>query len=244
MKYAAPLAALLAATSTSVLAQVDHADEGWSGEVMLNYAQSAGNTNTTNFAGKGKAVREGTDWRNTFKLEGSNETSENEDDEQVRTAEQYFTSAKADYKITEDSFLFGLLEYTNDRFSGYDYEAAVSLGFGHQFIKNNQHDLKADIGPGYRYSKLEETGDVEEEAMVRIGAQYVWTIREGAIFDEDFSTEIGEDKTITKSLTRLKIRINGALWGSISYEIRHTDEVPPDIKNSDRKTLLGVNYVF
>src|SRR5690606_15947077 len=168
-----------------------------------NYAQSAGNSNTTSFAGKSKAVREGRAWRNTLKLEGANETSEDDDGEQSRTAEKYFSSAQADYKVTEESFLFGLLEYTNDRFSGYDYEASASLGFGRQFIKNNQHDLKADIGPGYRYSKLEETGDVEEEAMVRIGAQYVWTIREGAIFDEDFSTEIGEDKIITKSLTRL-----------------------------------------
>lgn len=244
MKYAAPLAALLAVTSTPLLAQVDHAEEGWSGEVTLNYAQSSGNSNSTNFAGKSKAVREGTEWRNILKLEGANETSENDEGEEARTAENYFSSAQADYKLTEDAFLFGLLEYTNDRFSGYEYEAAASLGFGYQFIKTNQHDLKADIGPGYRYSKLEDTGDVEEDAIVRVGAQYVWTISEGAIFDENFSSEIGEDKITTKSLTRLKVRINGALWGSVSYEIRHTNEVPPGIKNSDRKTLLGLNYVF
>lgn len=222
----------------------DDAGKLWAGEVTLNYSQSSGNTQASSFAGKSKAVRDGQSWRNTFKIEGDNETGEDDDGEQVRTAEKYFGSARADYKVTTESFLFGLLEHTDDRFSGYDHETAVSFGYGRQLVKNAQHDLKADIGPGYRYSKLEDSDDVEEEGMVRVGAQYIWTINENASFDEDFSSEIGEDKTISKSLSRLKVRINGSLWGSISYEIKHTDEVPPGIKNSDRKTLLGLNYTF
>lgn len=245
MKPIIPLAAVLtAAVVVPALAEEASADKLWTGEVTLNYSESSGNTNATNFSGKSKAVRDGVQWRNTYKLEGDNETSEDDAGNQVRTAEKYFASAKADYKITEKSFLFGLLEYTDDRFSGFDYEATASLGYGRQLIENDHHNLKADIGPGYRQSKLEETGDIEEDAMVRIGALYVWTINESAVFDEDFSSEIGEEKTVTKSLTRLKVKINGSLWGSVSYEIKHTDEVPPGIKNSDRKTMLGLNYVF
>lgn len=245
MKPIIPLAAVLtAAVVVPALAEEASADKLWTWEVTLNYSESSGNTNATNFSGKSKAVRDGVQWRNTYKLEGDNETSEDDAGNQVRTAEKYFASAKADYKITEKSFLFGLLEYTDDRFSGFDYEATASLGYGRQLIENDHHNLKADIGPGYRQSKLEETGDIEEDAMVRIGALYVWTINESAVFDEDFSSEIGEEKTVTKSLTRLKVKINGSLWGSVSYEIKHTDEVPPGIKNSDRKTMLGLNYVF
>lgn len=245
MRKTLPWAALLAAsTSTPLLAEDAPADKLWSGEVTLNYSQSSGNTNATNFNGKSKAERDGKVWRNTFKLEGDNEVGEDAEGADVRTAEKYFGSARADYKVTEKSFLFGLLEHTDDRFSGYAYETAISLGYGRQLIETPQHNLKADIGPGYRYSEVEETGDAEEEGMVRIGAQYVWNITDRAVFDEDFSTEVGEEKTITKSLTRLKVQINGSLWGSISYEIKHTDEVPPGIKNSDRKTLLGLNYVF
>ena len=245
MKSLLPLAGVLAATLvTPAMAEDAPADKLWSGEVTLNYSESSGNTNATNFAGKSKAVREGTEWRNTFKLEGDNETSDDADGNQVRTAEKYFASAKADYKVTEKSFLFGLLEYTDDRFSGYDYESSVTFGYGRQLIENDHHNLKADIGPGYRRSKLESTGDIEEEGIVRVGALYIWTINDAATFDEDFSTEVGQDKTVTKSLSRLKVKINGSLWGSISYEIKRTDEVPPGVKNSDRKTMLGLNYVF
>lgn len=245
MHKLSPLAVLFAAAlSTPALAEDAPAEKLWTGEVTLNYSESSGNTNATNLSGKSKAVREGTHWRNTFKLDGDNETAEDDEGNETRTAEKYFASAKADYKITEKSFLFGLLEHTDDRFSGFDYETSVTFGYGRQLIETPAHDLKADIGPGYRRSEVEATGDVQEEGIVRVGALYVWTISENAVFDEDFSSEAGEDKVVTKSLTRLKVKINGSLWGSISYEIKHTDEVPDGIKNSDRKTLLGLNYAF
>lgn len=245
MKQVLQLAVLMTAVnSTALLAEETPADKLWGGEVTLNYSQSSGNSNATSFSGKSKAERDGEFWRNTYKLEGDNETAEDDEGDETRTAEKYFASAKSDYKVTDKSFLFGLLEHTDDRFSGYDFETSVSFGYGRQLIETEHHNLKADIGPGYRYSEFEDTGLKEEEAMVRIGALYVWTINNNAVFDEDFSTEVGEEKTITKSLSRLKVKINGSLWGSVSYEIKHTDEVPPGIKNSDRKTLFGLNYVF
>ena len=240
-----PLTALVAAVSSApLLAEEAPADKVWSGEVNLNYAQSAGNTNSTNFSGKSKAVREGESWRNTFKLEGNNEKAENDNGEQERTAESYFASAKSDYKVTDKSFLFGLLEYTVDRFSGYEYEASATFGYGRQLIENEHHNLKADIGPGYRRSKVEDSNDVQEEGVVRVGALYVWTIDKGTVFDEDFSSEYGQDKTVTKSVSRLKVRINGSLWGTASYEIKYTSDVPDGVKNSDRKTMLGLSYSF
>lgn len=245
MNKLSPLAALIAAAViTSAVAEDAASDKLWSGEVTLNYSENSGNTESSLFSGKSKAVRDGDTWRNTFKLEGDNETAQDFDGIETRTAEKYFASAKADYKVTQKSFLFVLLEHTDDRFSGYDYETSITLGYGRQLIDTPAHNLKADIGPGYRRSVVEDTDDVQEDGLVRIGAQYVWTINENATFDEDVSAEVGDDKTVTKSLTRLKVKINGNLWGSISYEIKHTDEVPPGIKNSDRKTLLGLNYVF
>lgn len=220
----------------------------WSGEANLAYIDNSGNTESTNVNFRSNATRDGESWRNIYKLEGSNETSEQVDvdgnKKEVRTAEKYFASAKAEYKIGESSYLFGLLEYTDDRFSGYDYEASATFGYGRDFLKNEVHELSADVGVGYRESKLETNGDVEEEAVLRLGALYLWNITENTTFDEDFSTEIGEDKTVTKSFTRLRMKINGSLSASVAYEIKHTDEVPDGVKNSDRKFLVGLSYTF
>ncbi|MAR89978.1 MAG: DUF481 domain-containing protein [Pseudomonadota bacterium] len=232
----------------AVLAAEQDPDKVWSAEATLNYVNRSGNTESTNLDLRSKAVRDGETWRNTYKLEASNETSEVETDtgnvEEVRTAEKYFGSAKADYKVGEKSYLFGLLEYTDDRFSGYDYEAAVTFGYGRDILETEAHTLSADAGLGYRESKVTETGDVEEEAIIRLGAVYQWKISETTTFDEEFSTEIGEERTVTKSFSRLKFQINGRLNASVAYEIEHTDDVPPGVKNSDRKFLVGLNYSY
>lgn len=223
-------------------AQNEHAkqdaDRLWSGEVALGYLQSSGNTNTTNFNGKSKAIRNGETWRNTYKLDGNNESSEDE-----RTAEDYFASFKADYKLDEDSYLFGLEEYTDDRFSGYNYETSTTFGYGRVLIKNDRHVLSGDVGLGYRYSELDD-GDVEEDAVVRVGGLYKWTINESTTLDEEFSVEMGEDKRTDKSLTKLQVKVNGNLWGFIAYEIKRVSDTPPDVKNSDRNTSVGLNYQF
>jgi len=238
----------LAISPCVAFAADDTEDKLWTGEANLAYIDNSGNTESTNIDFRSKATREGEQWRNLFKLEASNETAKqvdaNGNKSEVRTAEKYFASGKAEYKIGEKSYLFGLAEYTDDRFSGYDYEASLTFGYGRDLLRTDKHELSADAGVGYRESKLSETGDVEEEAVLRLGALYLWKISETATFDEDFSTEIGEEKTVTKSFTRLRLKINGSLNASIAYEIKHTDEVPEGVKNSDRKFLVGLNYTF
>jgi putative salt-induced outer membrane protein YdiY len=211
----------------------------WEGEANLAYIERSGNTNSTNVDFRSNATRNGEQWRNIYKLEGANEYSEEE-----RSAENYFASAKAEYNLDEVSYLFGLLEYTNDNFSGFEYEASAVFGYGRNLIENDKHELSADIGVGYRNTEIEDTTIVEEEAVIRVGALYSWKISESATFDEEFSSEFGDEKTVTKSYTRLKLKINGHLYASLAYEIEHTSEVPPDKKNSDRKTLVGFNYTF
>ena len=248
MKHQITLLALAIAPFTLMAAENEDPNKLWSGEANLSYIDSSGNTESTNLDFRSNATRDGETWRNIYKLEASNETSEQVDADgnksEVRTAEKYFASAKAEYKFAESSYFFGLLEYTDDRFSGYDYEASATFGYGQDILKNETHELSADAGIGYRESKETLTGDVEEEAVLRLGALYLWRISESTTFDEDFSTEIGEEKTVTKSYTRLKVKINGSLHGFVAYEIKHTDEVPDGVKNSDRKFMVGVNYTF
>ncbi len=229
---------MMLATAFSAQAEEPAADKLWTGEVALGYLQSSGNTTTSNFNGKSKAIRDGQQWRNTYKLEGANESAD-----EIRTAENYFAAVKTDYKLDEKSYLFNLLEYTDDRFSGFDYEYSVTFGYGRVLLENARHKLSADIGAGYHFSEFDD-GNTEEDAVARLGGLYKWTISDTSVFDEEVSSEIGEEKSTTKSLTRLQVKVNGNLWGFVAYEIKRTSDVPPGVKNSDRKTSVGLNYAF
>lgn len=224
---------------------------GWAGEVTVGYIEKAGNTRSTSFNGKSRAIREGEIWRNTFKLEGANESAED-----IRTDENYFAASQLDYKLGEDAYLFSLLEYTDDRFSGYDYEGSITFGYGHKLINEADQLWAVDAGLGYRRSEVELVDDTEEEAVVRLATRYKLNVTDTTVFEEEASTEIGQERTASKSLTRLKFSINASLWAALSYEIKHTTDAPlglsqsdsgdtaAESKNSDRTTSIGLNYSF
>lgn len=236
---------------SAVLAESVDAPPGWSGEVTVGYIEKAGSTRSTSFNGKSKAIREGDAWRNTFKLEGANESAED-----IRTDENYFAATQLDYKLEDDAYLFSLLEYTDDRFSGYDYESSLTFGYGRKLINEADQLWAVDAGLGYRRSEETLTDLVEEEAIVRLATHYKLQITDTTVFEEEASTEIGEERTASKSLTRLKFSINASLWAALSYEIKHTTDAPLGIsladdgsttteaKNSDRTTSIGLNYSF
>lgn len=233
------------------LAESVNAPLGWSGEVTVGYIEKSGTTRSTSFNGKSKAIREGEVWRNTFKAEGANESAED-----LRTDENYFAATQLDYKLDEDEYLFSLLEYTDDRFSGYDYESSLTFGYGRKLINEADQLWAVDAGLGYRRSEEELTDITEEEAVARLATRYKLQITDTTVFEEEASTEIGEERTSSKSLTRLKFSINASLWAALSYEIKHTTDAPlgisfndegsatTDAKNSDRTTTIGLNYTF
>ncbi len=239
MKKLCSVGALAALTAMGTIATAEENTGPWSGEASLAFTQNSGNTNSTSVDSRAKATNNGEKWREIYQFEGANEKTED-----ARTKEKYFASAKSEYKFEEKSYFFGMLEYTDDRFSGFNYEASLSLGYGHEFLKNEVHELATDFGIGYRQSELETNDEIVEEAFALFGLVYLWNINENASFDEDFSLEVGEEKTITKSYSRLKVRINGSLFGYVAYEIKHTSDVPPGTKNSDRTTMIGLNYTF
>lgn len=254
MKYPVHgLLAIIAMGHAGVAFALDTADSalGWSGEVTVGYIEKAGTTRSTSFNGKSKAIREGDAWRNTFKLEGANESAED-----IRTDENYFAATQLDYKLADDAYLFSLLEYTDDRFSGYDYESSLTFGYGRKLINEADQLWAVDAGLGYRRSEEELTDITEEEAVVRLATLYKVQLTDTTVFEEEASTEIGEERTASKSLTRLKFNINASLWAALSYEIKHTTDAPLGIsladdgsttteaKNSDRTTSIGLNYTF
>lgn len=212
---------------------------GWTGEASVAYTENAGNTSSTKIDVRSKAVWETPTLRNTYKLEGANETNGSE-----RTRELYYASAKSDYKFPGTTYLFNLLEYTDDHFDGYDYTAAVNFGFGRDIRRNQRYEWSAEAGLGYRQSRNEESREREGEVVVRVGNVFIWNLDRDTSVDLDFSSEIGKEKTITKSYNRIKMQVNGQLFAFLAYEFKHTSDVPEGAQNMDKTTMFGFDYTF
>jgi len=223
---------LLASNTTYVNAS------SWSGEAELGLVLTTGNTETQSINAKTKVINERAAWRHTFAA-----TVLNTADDVRTTSEKYFLSGQSDYKFSEFEYFFGIVTYEDDRFSGYDYQVSEVLGYGRRIIHEPSLTLDLEGGPGARQSKT-TNGDSDNELIVRLAGNLEWKISDSADFSEQLSTEIGEDKTITKSITALKAQIVGSLAMKVSLTIKHTSEVPMGNKKTDSETALTLVYSF
>ena len=217
------------------------ADESWNGNVQLGYTSNSGNSDDSNLKAAFDAKRDSGDWKHHGHIDASNSESEG-----VRSSERYFGSYRLGYDFSENQYVYAYGSYEDDRFSGYDYQSTISIGYGHTLIDEERMKWNFEIGPGYRQNKLEEEsgGGKEEDAILRAFTHYEWTFSETATFFQDFSVEHGQENTISKSVTALKTKVVGGFALQLSYTVKHTSEVPEGTEKTDTETAITLVYNF
>ncbi len=211
----------------------------WAGEVEAGIIVTSGNTDTQNISAKAKVVNNRDKWRHTGKLEALQSENTN-----VTTAERYLASGKSDYKLTDIDYLFGTIDYEDDKFSGYDYRATEVLGYGRRVLSTPSMTLELEVGAGSRQSKLTSSGDTNSEGLARLAGNYNWKISDTTTFSEELTVDAGSDSTISKSVTGLKSQVAGNLATRITLTVKNTSDVPVGVEKTDRETAVTLVYGF
>ncbi|EKE67774.1 DUF481 domain-containing protein [Gallaecimonas xiamenensis] len=246
-KYSLPMLALLAAQAAYADDAAGAPDKkNWKGEAELGVLVTSGNSDSTNVKGRLNVTQDLESWRNNYQLESLYTESDDE-----TTAERYRGSIQGDYKIDDKQFWFVRGSYEDDRFSGYDFQASTSTGYGNRFWELEDGSFfDASAGLGYRYNKLQERNDdgdsAEKEAIARLAAKFEYKLSENSLFRQELNSEIGldESNTITESVTSLQANVMGNLAMKISYRVKYTSKVPDDTEKTDTETSFTILYTF
>lgn len=210
----------------------------WKASAELGYVTTSGNTETETLNAKATASTDREQWRHKGEI-----TALKSSDAVNTTAQKYTLMGQSDYKLEGKNFLFGVVTYEDDKFSGYDYRVTEAVGYGRRVIEDTDMTLDLEIGPGARQSKL-DNGDTESEAMLRAAAIYDWAISKTSKFGEALTVEAGEDVTVTKSVTSLSSQIEGNLSMKITFTYKNTSEVPVGVDETDTETAITLVYNF
>jgi putative salt-induced outer membrane protein len=200
----------------------------WSGDAELGFIKTTGNTQTETFVLKANVIYTLNKWRHIVRGEALRNAEGND----IVTAEKYFLSGKSEYTFRNRSYVFGLITYDDDRFSGFDYVVTGILGYGRVVMKRDNLKLNLEVGAGGRQSEP-EIGETNNEGVIRGAGDFEWKISKNATFVQELSTDVGQDKSINRSLTSLTTKINSYLSSRIAYQVRYTSEVPPGIEKTD-----------
>ncbi len=229
---------LLATVTTGNAADPQVVDTSWKGNVELGIVTTSGNTETETINAKAKVETEREKWRHAAFVDTLNSSTQG-----TSTAERFVINGQSNYKFGEHNYFFAMVNYEDDRFSGYDYRVSEALGYGRRVIGDAALTLDLEIGPGARQSKL-NAGGSDNEYTVRGAAKLAWKISDTSALTSDLSSDVGEDTTITKSVTALTAQVNGSLATKITYTIKNTSDVPVGIKKTDTETAVTLVYSF
>ncbi|MDH4048413.1 MAG: DUF481 domain-containing protein [Gammaproteobacteria bacterium] len=224
--------------STASLAAEEEATGPWFGNVKFGYLATSGNTENSNL-NTSFQLGYGTDkWVHTFDAFAINATDDN-----TTTAEAYELAWKTELNLSEVDFLFGRLNWRNDRFSGYSEQFSQSLGYGRRLIDAARHTLNAEIGGGARQAERTD-GITESDLILRAGLDYKWQFSETAAFTQKLAVESGQDNTYLESITAIKARLIGGLALVASYTVKNNSDVPVGLEKTDTYSAVSLEYEF
>lgn len=219
----------------------------WSGLVSIGYLSQNGNTDSTTFNGAFEVNWDGERWHHLLFGSALGKSEDND-----TTSEAYKAGYKAKFDLTDRTYLFGLLDYTKDRFSSYNGQFFQTAGVGQRIIQTERHELNGEISGGASQSNLvigdpldpEFPEESINEAVFRVSADYKWQITETSSFSTALNVTSGSSNTFTESITELRSAIYGALNMVLGYTIRNNSDVDPESEKTDTIASISLEYTF
>ncbi|MDM7859559.1 DUF481 domain-containing protein [Alteromonas sp. ASW11-36] len=226
-------------------------EEGFTLEGEFGFLTASGNTNAASIKGALSADQETQNWSNQYRLEMLYKESEVErEGENIRdvTAQRFYSTVQMDYKLgNPDHRLFVFGEYDNNRFSAYQYQAAIAAGWAQKAIDEDDYQFRYSIGPGYGIA-IDHDGDTDNENhgfIVRASVEYKQQLATGAKLRQFLSTEANSDATRSRSETSISAQIMDSLAMKLSFIMNYNSGMnDAGQDNLDTETSIALVYQF
>ena len=226
------LAALALGASLPAAAQ-------WKGKGEVGIVVSRGNSDTDTANVKVDTSREIDRWKHSFGVAALRAAIDGDE-----TAERYGASWQSDYKLTDRSYWFGGLRYERDEFSGFDYQASATTGYGYKFIDTDRTKFSGQAGAGYRRSQLTPTGETEGDAIFRGDLKLEHALTETTKILDTFVVEAGSDNTFVSNVLALQVKMSDRFALSVGLDVRHNTDPPAGLEKTDTLTTVNLVYAF
>ena len=213
------------------------ASAGWQPAAELGVVHTTGNSDTTSVNGKFALSGEDALWTHDYYLAALRAESEDE-----LSANRHELGAKAARKLGERSYLGAAGRYENDDFAAYSYQATLALNYGAWLLKDERRLFQIEGGPGLRRAEQADTGQAENEALLRGFADYQHQFTDSTRFFNTLLVEAAPDNRFIQNDIGIAVSINRSLALKAALQARHNTDVPDGVRRTD--TLTSVNIVW
>jgi putative salt-induced outer membrane protein len=215
------------------------ADDSWSGTGELGLAIAKGNSDNQTLNGKLGLAKDSDKWKHAF---GAAFLYGKSDD--IESARRYEIFGTTGYRLTDRSYLFGSARNERDRFAGAEYQWTAAGGYGYEAIKNDSTKLTLEIGPGYRWSKVQGLRIHNNEAIARGFMDFGHKFNDSTSIYDTLLIESGSDNTFARNDLGVLVKMTDAMALKAGVEVRHNTDVPVGVKKTDTLSTVSLVYGF
>ncbi|MFT7681722.1 MAG: putative salt-induced outer membrane protein [Moritella dasanensis] len=234
--------------TTPCLAQVDtdvsKDKKTFGGDAELGATITTGNTETTSVKARLDINHELGNWENQYVFEALYK----KDAGQV-TGKRYLGRLQGNYQLSDISYIFVASEHEVDPFTGFTSDSTIASGYGHKFINNDKNQLNIEVGPGYKFKRLNDESAAEagydtEKTWVAHGVMnYETRVSASSKFQQMFVAEYGEIFE-GRSETSITATIIDALAMKFSVVVRYNNAPLDNKESTDTETNMTLLYAF
>tara|TARA_R110000772_G_scaffold39727_5_gene93171 strand:+ start:7548 stop:8507 length:960 start_codon:yes stop_codon:yes gene_type:complete len=244
----------LAAAKAQAEADVAAKDEdngffdNWSGEGQIGGLISTGNTRNTGISGGIKLKKEAEKWRVTFRALTDYQRTNG-----LTSKEQFNVTLEPNYKVSEQLYVYGLIQYERDRFQGFAARHTISGGLGYTVVNKDGITLNIKAGPAYRMTEFIGGGSDKRLAAL-FGLDFDWKIAKNLKLTQDAGAKLGSSTSAVAVLspgsnsfnatTALDAKLIGSLSTRFSYSVEHETDPPAGRLKTDTVSRVSLVYGF
>ncbi len=253
---------LLAAMAFAGAAHADdppyEGDPNWSMRALLGYSKTGGNTDNSAGNALFHVAHLMGDWKVLFGTEALYGSTRGE------TTSQAFTiHGQLNYNFTPKFYGFVGAGYSDDRFSGFAYQDAVTTGVGYQIFNDDNTKFTVQGGVGYLWLRKEylvkdDIGgvtarlDYDPTTGIPYEAEHNVAFNGAANFEHNFnaSTKLlagvgvlsSTDNTRTAATIALQVKMSTRLALAAGYQITNNSKPPAGSGKNDSLMTLSLVY--
>lgn len=218
----------------------------WKGKGEAGVVFARGNTDTDTANVKLDMATEIDRWKHGFGIAALRAATAGD-----KTAERYEGRWQSNYKVSERDYVWGGVRYEDDRFSGFDYQATATTGYGRKFIDSEKTKFNGEVGIGYRrLATAEQLGpplvpaETSGDAILRGFLGYETKLTETTSLIDRLTAEAGSDNTFVSNEFALQVKMSDAFALSLGFGVRYNTDPPAGLKKSDTLTTVNLVYAF
>lgn len=202
-------------------------------------------------------------WRSFFifdlLVKKTEQEQEQTNDKQLETTDQKWSVlSQTNYTLdaANQNYVYGSVFYEENRFSGFDSQASMSVGWGRRWLENKQSSFDADIGPGFKRDILQLTPEQTSQGLtnksqdtliLQAQALYIRKLNEHIEFKQlmvvKHAIERGQN-SIYKAESSITSRLIDSLQLKLNFIVDYNSKVEEDKANLNTETSAVLIYSF